>query len=431
MATGKRPDGDIFAGGAKEGEVLDFPSVARGWGVTVDGQDADGNSVTDPTNGIPPMEWFNSLLQRTDQNIWWLLQNALPDWLTGTWPKGAVVVNGDIVWRAQKETATEPTSSNGDWLALFPLQNLDGRYVPQTRKINGHALGSDANVTAQDIFNGQAVAIGNAVDLNTLTTPGLYFQAANAQATTGKNYPETVAGSLEVYKHAGITQIYRTYNNSRCYIRTLYGGAWTAWAKQYDTANKPTAADVGALPITGGTLNGNLTVQNTIQIGSIGKAILNIGDNDSGLRSSKDGQVDLWANSKMLGYWNTTTFSFTGQIIPGNYANFDAKYQAKGNYTPAGQAYTKAESDGRYQAKGNYTPAGQAYTKAESDGRYLQDVRLGGQGSGILGNPNPYQVPAGCVMTGWYTEGSNPGGDTIYYKPIQKYKNGAWVTISG
>lgn len=58
------------------------------------------------------------------------------------------------------------------------------------------------------------------------------------------------------------------------------------------------------------------------------------------------------------------------RVIPGNYANFDERYQAKGSYTPAGQAYTKAESDGRFQPKGSYTPAGQAYTKAESDSRF-------------------------------------------------------------
>lgn len=110
---------------------------------------------------------------------------------------------------------------------------------------------------------------------------------------------------------------------------------------------------------------------------------------------------------------NGATLSVMGRVVPVDYTNFDARY------------YTKQQSDNGYAAKTS------VYTKAESDGRYLQDVRLGGQGSGILGNPNPFQVPAGCVMTGWYTEGSNPGGDTIYYKPIQKNKNGSWVTISG
>lgn len=39
-------------------------------------------------------------------------------------------------------------------------------------------------------------------------------------------------------------------------------------------------------------------------------------------------------------------------------------YQPKGNYTPAGQAYTKGESDGRY------------YTKAQSDGGYQKKVTM-------------------------------------------------------
>lgn len=93
--------------------------------------------------------------------------------------------------------------------------------------------------------------IGNAADLNNYTTPGLYFQSANAQAATGKNYPESNAGSLEVYKHAGISQVYRIYNSSRTYIRSLYGGSWSAWVKQYDTANKPSYTDVGALASNG------------------------------------------------------------------------------------------------------------------------------------------------------------------------------------
>ncbi|AZI53394.1 hypothetical protein CBF16_21335 (plasmid) [Pantoea agglomerans] len=136
MAKGKRPDGNIFASGANEGEVLDFPAITRGWGVTVDGKDPDGKVVTDPTNGIPPMEWFNALQKRTDEAIQWLLQHALPDWAAVTWPAGAIVVNEGIVWRAQKETATEPAADAGDWLALFPLANLDLRYLHADKNLS-------------------------------------------------------------------------------------------------------------------------------------------------------------------------------------------------------------------------------------------------------------------------------------------------------
>lgn len=110
----------------------------------------------------------------------------------------------------------------------------------------------EGNKPTPDVIFPLSGNIGNAQNLNNYTTPGLYYQSANAQASSGANYPEAVAGSLEIYKHAGITQIYRTYNGSRQYIRTLYAGTWTGWAKVYDTANKPSPGEIGALA-AGGT----------------------------------------------------------------------------------------------------------------------------------------------------------------------------------
>ncbi|HEM8719195.1 TPA: phage tail protein [Enterobacter hormaechei] len=163
----------------------------------------------------------------------------------------------------QLSSATDSTS---EALAATPKavkaanDNANGR-VPSGRRINGHALTDDFNISAQDIFNGQAVAIGNADDLNAYTTAGLYYQPANAQAQTGRNYPEANAGSLEVYKHAGITQIYRIYNSSRSYIRTLYSGTWSAWVKQYDASNKPSPADINAVNKGGDAMTGGLKIR--------------------------------------------------------------------------------------------------------------------------------------------------------------------------
>ncbi|WP_155033496.1 phage tail-collar fiber domain-containing protein [Enterobacter ludwigii] len=86
--------------------------------------------------------------------------------------------------------------------------------------------------------------------------------------------------------------------------------------------------------------------------------------------------------------WDTEgNFSAPGQLIPGSFANFDARYytkaQSDAGYMPKTSAYTKTESDGRFQAKGSYTPAGQAYTKAESDARY-------GTGRTTTGNNSAY-----------------------------------------
>jgi len=273
---------------------------------------------------------------------------------------------------------------------VVALANLNG--VPKTTTVNGHALSGNTSITAQDIFNGQAVGIGNAQDLNSYTTPGLYYQPANAAAGTGKNYPESVAGSLEVYKHAGITQIYRVYSNSRSYIRTLYSGAWTAWTKQYDAANKPTSDDVNCI--------------------------------------SRDGtHVGGFANGDAARPYMRHTAS-NAVVTLAKAGDSYTKAESDAGYMPKTGAYTKAESDGRFQPKGSYTPAGQAYTKAESDARYQKDTRLGARNYQLMARGKMYEI-AGNIITGLQISGQVDGdGDYIVLRPLQKLINGTWYTVA-
>lgn len=299
---------------------------------------------------------------------------------------------------------------------------------------------ADVQTSKDDITAGRVLVNGGALalrttlagagrpltDFNDLPANSVSFGYDNATNTPG------FTGSVLDYAGSGggyRVQLAAQYNGNgnRIAFRTRNGdaaGAWNSWGEIYHTRNKPTAGDVGALPLTGGTLNGNLTVKNTIQIGVVGSAVLNIGDNDSGLRNSKDGQVDLWANSKAVGYWNGTILSFTGQIIPTNYTNFDARY------------YTQTAANGKFQPKGNYTPAGQAYTKAESDARYgvMNGFRRGGQ---QLRNPTDvffgnWESPAGCVVTGITMENRSDGRKLgVYYRQMQylNKQTGAWVNV--
>ncbi|HFT1960917.1 TPA: phage tail protein [Enterobacter ludwigii] len=375
----------------------------------------------------------------------------------------------------QLSSATDSTS---EALAATPKavkaanDNANGR-VPSGRKVNGRALSTDINITAQDIFNGQAVGIGNAEDLNAYTTPGLYYQPANAQAQTGKNYPETAAGSLEVYKHAGITQIYRIYNNSRSYIRTLYSGTWSGWIKQYDAANKPSAVDVGAIPLGGSTAVTGI-VRSSAELQSLSANSFRIGYGGYGTFWRNDGsnlylmltnKDDPWGTYNALrpfrvslnngeviisklnlsdfGYFDaryyTKAQSDAGYMPKtGAYtkAESDTRFQAKGSYTPTGTAYTKAESDGKYQLKGNYALVGASYTKAESDARYgvVNGIRRGGQ---QIRNPTDawfgnWESPAGCVVTGIQMDGRSDGRKLgVYFRQMQylNKQTGAWVNI--
>ena len=132
----------------------------------------------------------------------------------------------------------------------------------------------------------------------------------------------------------------------------------------------------------------------------------------------------------------------------------DNRYQPKGDYTPAGEAYTKTESDNRFlnadenlgdvpdkgAARSNleiysreecdqrYAPAGSAYTKAESDARYLQDSQLGARVH-LAHVGDLVQTPPGCVVVS--LSGDSDTDIEGYYAPLQKLINGAWVTVGG
>ncbi|HDR2534815.1 TPA: phage tail protein [Enterobacter ludwigii] len=192
---------------------------------------------------------------------------------------------------------------------------------------------------SQDVF-GTAMGIGGGADLNAYTAPGLYYQPANVQAQSGKNYPETAAGSLQIYKHAGITQIYRVYSNSRSYIRTLYNGVWSAWTKQYDAANKPSADDVDAVSaVNGGTFRKLVSFNEGLEVRSRTGIV---SGNDAASFDSANMILKSWygigfystlldsvgKETGMTGYINTRNglLQMKGKIIPGDYGNFDSRF---------------------------------------------------------------------------------------------------------
>ncbi|MEH3577419.1 tail fiber protein [Enterobacter cloacae] len=335
--------------------------------------------------------------------------------------------------------------------------NANGR-VPAGRKINGHALTSDTNVTSQDIFNGQAFGLSTE-DLDTLKTPGIYYQPANANASVARHYPETNAGTLLVYKNAGVTQVYLVYNSSRTYTRSQYStGAWTAWAKQYDTANKPSPADINAVNKGGDTMTGLLNMN----AGASVSGTLTF-KNGSGIVSEKTGanprngriywggdasrgnRVEFADDSGWKAYIERHPASGVQLVVNGR-INGSIIYSS--GEVQAGGGKTRLATDGNifgakwgnqwldvylkntFQPKGSYTPAGQAYTKAESNARYLQDLRLGARNYQLMARGKMYEI-SGNVITGLQIEGQVDGdGDYIVIRPLQKQINGTWYTVA-
>ncbi|EGF8152517.1 hypothetical protein IDG15_000726 [Salmonella enterica subsp. enterica serovar Enteritidis] len=121
---------------------------------------------------------------------------------------------------------------------VYILSNRNSKWktlVNTDRTINGYNLSKNVVVNAGDIFS-TAKALGN-IDLDTLTTPDLYFQSANDNATTARHYPTSLAGSLQIYKDAGVTQIYTAYNGGGQWRRGYYNNVWSEWVTAYDSNN--------------------------------------------------------------------------------------------------------------------------------------------------------------------------------------------------
>lgn len=305
----------------------------------------------------------------------------------------------------QLSSATDSTSET---LAATPKavkaanDNANGR-VPSSRKINGHPLTDDTSVTAQDIFNGQAIGLSTE-DLDALKTPGIYYQPANANTSAARHYPEINAGTLLVYKNAGVTQVYIVYNSSRTYTRSQYStGAWTAWAKQYDTANKPTAGDVGALPSNGNAVSAT-KLQTARTIGGVafnGTANINLPG------------VNTGGNQNTTGNAATATRLQNARTIAG------VAFNGTANITiPAGNvgAYTKAECDARYGAGKTTTGSNSAYYTHGNGSVFMQSVRnISVANNATVTVTLPTSFPNGILGIGSSYNGSGGNNQASFY----------------
>ncbi|WP_341486234.1 tail fiber protein [Escherichia coli] len=156
----------------------------------------------------------------------------------------------------------------------------------------------------------------------------------------------------------------------------------------YSSHIKPTAADVGALSLSGGRLNGALGIGTSSALG--GNSIV-LGDNDTGFKQNGDGNLDVYANNVHVmrfvsgSIQSNKTINITGRVNPSDYGNFDS--------------------------------------------RYVKDVRLGTRVVQLMARGGLYEK-AGHAITGLRIIGEVDGDDDAIFRPIQKYINGTWYNVA-
>ena len=117
---------EIFASDAKDGEIVDFPNVKRGWG------------VTENLGFIPPMEYFNAAFNRVDKSIAYQLQRGVGEWDKDLeYPIGAVVSLNKIVYVAKSQnTNKNPSENKEEWYVLASEEWCDATFFKKTDEID-------------------------------------------------------------------------------------------------------------------------------------------------------------------------------------------------------------------------------------------------------------------------------------------------------
>ncbi|EEF3037349.1 phage tail protein [Salmonella enterica] len=226
------------------------------------------------------------------------------------------------------------TDSTSETLAATPkavkaaMDNANGR-VPSGRKVNGHPLSGDITLSAADV-NAFALGMTGDYTLENDKSVGWNWKSGVYNVPTGGASKLILHFNMNIgscpavqfcvnYKNGGIS-----YRSARDYF-----GFELDWTEFYTTTRKPSAGDVGALPVSGGVINGNLGIGTPNILG--GSSIV-LGDNDTGLKQNGDGLLDIYANGvQVFRFQNDTleskkSINVTGRLTPTDYGNFDSRY---------------------------------------------------------------------------------------------------------
>ncbi|HCJ0023373.1 TPA: phage tail protein [Salmonella enterica subsp. enterica serovar Infantis] len=362
------------------------------------------------------------------------------------------------------------TNSDSEMLAATPkavkaaMDNANGR-VPSDRKVNGHPLSGDITLWASDVKAISADAIGQITDNGTMAsanTPG-WWRVAVSNSDTVADFPAYPDGSkLYSYGYMFVEKIGEVWfqhyyahmgANAKRQDWGTVPNTSRQWVIDYNTANKPSAGDVGALPITGGRINGSLGIGTDNALG--GSSIV-FGDNDTGFKWHSDGVLGIYANNAQVGYIDNSGLHMLADIratgivragngktltlSSGNNSALNAGFSLWGggerptvielSDDQGWHLYSQRRPDGGVElsVNGNIYPG----NYSNFDARYVQNIQRGAPvWPGKVDEYGPNEAPAGCFLTQARHDPTTAYGVTFAYRPLQMFINGAWRTING
>ncbi|EDY4413223.1 phage tail protein [Salmonella enterica] len=318
----------------------------------------------------------------------------------------------------------------------------------------------------------QSLQLGNSATLNVGTTANTVAAGDDSRITGAMQKSQNgadIPNKPLFLQNVGLTETVEQARNAVPSTRKVNGKALT-------TDITLTSGDIGALPVTGGKLNGPLGIGTDNAIG--GNSIV-LGDNDTGFKQDGDGILGIYANNALVGYIDNSGLHMSvdvltnGAVRAGNAKKLSLTSNNNSALTATfnlwGDAnrptvieldddqgwhlYSQRNPDGSivFTVNGDITAnilrAGEAIYQNNGDifgsawggwlsnwinNNFVRAVRLGPQAiSGGLWRD--YQLGGGNVVTGFHTDGSwemEGDDDKVYYRPVQFLVGGTWITAS-
>lgn len=350
----------------------------------------------------------------------------------------------------------------------------------------GTAAVADVQTSTTDTTAGRAMTVGAfGLGGSVQNVPMDAYSQFLAYSGMAPEVPVNGAGWQSTYTQSrraqafigGDTKFYSRFSSSETLLDVE-----TPWAEHYTTLNKPSAAEIGALPLTGGTLTGNdgiLILRNKTQDSAnymfgqnsdgtdrwyIGNGSNNNSDvsinnyaSSANIKINEDGTIELntassnhikvtgpiyvplvgngsWAsqNDSIAPIYQTIDSTQTSQYNPlfkQHYVQADSTWSG-GTLISEGDFHLQyADGSGAsvlfgFAKNGQFTPS----SYANFDARYIRNIRQGTKGTfPTTGDVFNYEV-SGAYVTGGYGDGNDSDIDGLNYRPLQITHDGSTYT---
>ncbi|EGW7577093.1 phage tail protein [Salmonella enterica] len=270
-------------------------------------------------------------------------------------------------------------------------------------------------------------------------------------------------------QNVGLTETVEQARNAVPSTRKVNGKALT-------TDITLTSGDIGALPVTGGRLNGPLGIGTDNALG--GNSIV-LGDNDTGFKQDGDGVLGIYANNARVGYIDNSGLHMSVDVLTNgavragdgkklsltsnNNSTMTATFNLWGDANrptvieldddQGWHLYSQRNPDGSivFTVNGDITAntlrAGGAIYQNNGDifgsvwggwlslwikNNFVADVQLGAGTSVVTwNNAGSWPNTPGYVVTSVWKDTQGENIDGINYAPLQKRVGNQWYTVQG